>query len=315
MSQKKPLIAVVGPTASGKTDVGVQLALKLDGEVVSADSMLVYQGMDIGTAKPTEEEMQGVPHHMIDVVAPDEEYSVARYQDEAGQVIAQIHDKDKLPILVGGTGLYVRAVVDEYHFDAPGENSELREMLLKQAQQNGKQWLHDQLAKVDPLAAKKIHPNNVRRVIRALEVYQLTGKRISDMQRANYQNARYHLALFGLRMQRDKLYHRIDQRVDKMIKQGLVDEVKTLISRGINRSMTAMQALGYKEIAAYLDGEITLNQAIDLIKRDTRRFAKRQLTWFKRDPRIHWVDVHNYDNTSKLAEEIICHWQEKFSSV
>ncbi len=316
MAHKKPLLAIVGPTATGKTAVGVQLALKLKGEVVSADSMLVYQGMDIGTAKPTKDEMQGVPHHMIDIVKPDEDYSVARYQKEAEQVIASLHQKNKLPILVGGTGLYIRAVIDEYDFAAPGEDGELRKTLYQQAQLKGNEWLHSKLAEVDPPAAEKIHPNNVRRVIRALEVYKLTGRRISSMQRASYRtNAKYQLAIFGLTMQRNLLYRRIEQRVDQMIAAGLVEEVKSLLDKGIKRSMTAMQGLGYKEIAAYLAGEISLEEAIELIKRDTRRFAKRQITWFKRDPRIHWLDVHNYDNITKLSEEIIALMQEKFSSV
>ncbi|MBM7854141.1 tRNA dimethylallyltransferase [Desulfohalotomaculum tongense] len=310
---KKPLLAIVGPTAIGKTEVGVQLALRLNGEVVSADSMLVYKGMDIGTAKPTIEERRGVPHHMIDVVMPWEEYNVALYQREAERIIAGIHNRGKLPLLVGGTGLYVRAVLDEYHFDSPKEDQKLRQELQNAAREKGNLWLHRQLAAVDPAAAENIHPNNVRRVIRALEVYKLTGKPFSGMQKAGYQsNSKYQIKIFGLTMPRELLYRRIEQRVEKMLEMGLVEEVKSLIQQGVKRSHTSMQGLGYKEIASYLAGEISLDRAAELIKRDTRRFAKRQFTWFKRDPRIYWIDMHNYDSISKVVSKIINAWQENF---
>ncbi|MBO8137587.1 MAG: tRNA (adenosine(37)-N6)-dimethylallyltransferase MiaA [Desulfotomaculum sp.] len=312
---KKTLLAVVGPTATGKTEVGVELAHRINGEVVSADSMLVYKGMDIGTAKPTEEERRGIPHHMIDVALPYQEYSVARYQKEAAETISKIHDRGKIPILVGGTGLYVRAVIDEYEFDCPKADEKLRLELQRAAEENGKEWLHQQLAAVDPEAAQKIHKNNVRRVIRALEVYKLTGKPISSMQVATYRsNSKYQTAIFGLTMPREILYNRIEQRVDKMIEKGLITEVKMLLENGVKISATSMQGLGYKEIAAYLNGEISLEKAIELIKRDTRRFAKRQFTWFKKDPRIHWIDVHKYDSIPKVVDKIIKIWQEKNST-
>lgn len=308
---KKPLLVIVGPTASGKTDVSVEIALQLNGEVVSADSMLVYKNMDIGTAKPTLEERQGVPHHLIDVIQPYEEFSVAQYQQLAEQVIADIHRRNKLPVVVGGTGLYVRAVMDHYNFDVPGEDPELRQQLLRISSERGNLWLHQQLAAVDPAAAENIHHNNVRRVIRALEVYKLTGRLFSDMKQADYQtNAKYHAAIFGITHRREVLYQRINMRVDHMLDAGLIQEVEGLIKQGIKRSSTAMQGLGYKEIAAYLGGEMSLDAAVELLKRDTRRYAKRQFTWFKRDPRIHWVDGHNH-NTSQLKNEIINLLQEK----
>jgi len=308
---KQPLLVIVGPTASGKTDVSVELALQLNGEVVSADSMLVYKNMDIGTAKPTLEERQGVPHHLIDVIQPDQEFSVAQYQQLAEQAIADIHKRNKLPVVVGGTGLYVRSVMDHYNFDVPGEDPELRQQLLQISSERGNLWLHQQLAAVDPTAAKNIHHNNVRRVIRALEVYKLTGRLFSDMKQADYQtNAKYKAAIFGISYPREVLYQRINMRVDHMLATGLIQEVDSLIQQGIKRSSTAMQGLGYKEIAAYLDGEMSLDAAVELLKRDTRRYAKRQFTWFKRDPRIHWIDGHNY-NTLQLKNEIINLLQEK----
>ncbi|WP_031514587.1 tRNA (adenosine(37)-N6)-dimethylallyltransferase MiaA [Desulfofalx alkaliphila] len=313
---KKPLLAVVGPTATGKTEVGVNLSQKIDGEVVSADSMLVYKGMDIGTAKPSMEERQGIPHHMIDVAVPTEDYSVARYQREARKVVAEIHNRNKIPVIVGGTGLYIRAVVDEYNFDVPGENREIRQSLLQQANEKGTQWLHRELSLVDPRAAERIHHKNVRRVIRALEVYKLTGKPFSSFQQAEYKSRpEYKVALFGLTMPREILYKRIEKRVDIMLEQGLVEEVQGLIKQGVKAHVTSMQGLGYKEIASYLAGELTLAQAVELIKRDTRRYAKRQLTWFKRDPRIIWFDMNKYNNIDLVADEIIKTWQEYNSTL
>lgn len=310
---KKPLLVITGPTATGKTDLAVQVALKLHGEIVSADSMLVYQGMNIGTAKPDIEARQGIPHHLIDIIAPGEAYNVAQYQQDAETVIANIHNSNKLPILVGGTGLYIRAVIDKYNFNVPGEDRELRRLLQNKVQEQGHEWLHQQLNAVDPVAAAKIHPHNVRRVIRAIEVYQLTGKRFSDVQQASYQNnAKYHLSLFGLDLPREILYRRIELRVDKMLQMGLVEEVQGLMQVGINRQATAMQGLGYKEIAAYLDGEISLAQAVELLKRNTRRYAKRQFTWFKRDPRICWLETNNVEINS---QKIIKLWQENIATV
>lgn len=308
---KKPLLVIVGPTASGKTDLGVELALRLDGEVVSADSMLVYQGMDIGTAKPTMEERRGIAHHMIDIIPPNTDFSVAQYQQQAEAVIADIHRRNKLPIMVGGTGLYVRAVIDQYDFTAPGGDTKLRQQLMQLSCQKGNQWLHQQLAELDPAAAEKIHPNNVRRVIRALEVYKLTGRRFSELKQADYQtNAKYSVAMFGITYPRNILYQRINNRVDYMLEAGLIEEVQNLLKQGIESSFTAMQGLGYKEIVAYLKGETSLEAAVELLKRDTRRYAKRQLAWFKRDPRIYWIDGHNH-STAQLCEEIIRLLQEK----
>lgn len=308
---KKPLLVLVGPTASGKTELSVELALQLNGEVVSADSMLIYKGMNIGTAKPTLAERKNIPHHLIDIIEPWEEFSVAQYQPRAEQAIADIHQRNKLPILVGGTGLYVRAIIDNYNFDVPGGDQQLRQHLMQLKYQLGNQWLHRQLAKVDPVAAEKIHHNNVRRVIRALEVYQLTGRRFSDTNQVSYRtNAKYNTAMFGINYPKEVLDQRINKRVDAMLAAGLVDEVKHLIKHGLKRSSTAMQGLGYKEIAAYIDTETSLDDAVELLKRDTRRYAKRQFSWFKRDPRIHWIDGHKC-SPSIFKDKIINSLQEK----
>ena len=309
-------MAIVGPTATGKTDVGVQVALRINGEIVSADSMLVYKGMDIGTAKPSNKECLGITHHMIDIVAPQEEYSVARYQNEAELLISDIHRRNKLPILVGGTGLYIRAITDEYEFSSPGEDKVFRLNMEQKVSEKGVPWLYQKLESVDPDAAKTIHPNNIRRVIRALEVYELTGKRFSTLQKASY-NSRleYHVKIYGLMFPREILYNRINKRVDIMIKSGLIDEVKKLLQQGVKRQSTAMQGIGYKEIASYIYGEISLEQAVELIKRDTRRYAKRQLTWFRRDPRIQWIDMNSYDNPEEVAEEIIKKQKENISTM
>jgi len=304
---KKPLLAIVGPTASGKTSLGVELALKLNGEVVSADSMLVYKYMDIGTAKPTLEEQKGIAHHLIDIKMPWESYSAAQYQKDAKSAIEDIHKRNKLPILVGGTGLYIRSVVDKYNFDVPGEDKEIRKYLHKQVEERGKEWLYKKLCEIDPKAAEKIHPNNVRRVIRALEVYEITSCRISDMQNACYKSD-YNLIMFGISVPRDVLYSRIEKRVDSMIEMGLFAEVKKLLEMGVSRSATSMQGLGYKEIAAYLCGEISLQRSIELIKRNTRRFAKRQITWFRRDERIYWIKLKDIEINTK---NIIRRWKER----
>lgn len=300
-----PLVVICGPTATGKTETGILVARELGGEVVSADSMMVYRGMDIGTAKPTREERQGVPHHLIDIVDPDAAFSVALYQELAEKRIADIHARGRLPLLVGGTGLYIRAVVDRYRFVAAPDPA-LRRRLAEEARAAGPDALHARLAAVDPVAAARIHPHNVRRVIRALEVYYRTGEPISRFQDLDgYTAAKYRLWMFGLTMEREQLYRRIEERVDRMIEAGLVEEVRRLLERGYSRGLTSMQALGYKEIAAYLQGEVTLEEAVRLIKRNTRRFAKRQLTWFRRDPRIKWLDVDALGGPSGAAREII----------
>jgi len=311
LPQEKPsLLVITGPTATGKTSAGIEAALQLNGEIVSADSMMVYRGMDIGTAKPTAAEMRGIPHHLIDVVDPDEDFSVACYQELAEKHIREISLRGKLPILVGGTGLYVRAVLDHYNF-VVGADQALRRELQDAARARGVAWLHEQLAKVDPVSAARLHPNNVRRVIRALEVYYKTGQPLSSFQDRDLRtDSKYCALVFGLTCDRSEIYRRIEKRVDEMLAAGLVEEVRRLMSRGYGRDLTSMKGLGYKEIAAYLAGEISLDEAVKILKRNTRRFAKRQLTWFRRDNRIIWLDVVAMGGPIGAAKEIVTKWQE-----
>jgi len=309
---KKPLVVVVGPTAVGKTDVAISLAKRLDGMIVSADSMQIYRHMDIGSAKPTKEEMDGIPHFMIDEVDPDEDYSVACYQKKALEYISMIHKMKKIPILVGGTGLYVNSVVFPMDFTQAQGDWEYRKALMKLAEREGNHKLHEILAEKDPVSAKRIHPNDQKRIIRALEVLHLTGRPMSDYATAyREKEGPFKLAMCGLTMDRKILYDRINLRVDRMIAAGLVNEVRNLVQKGYSSNLPSMQGLGYKEIIAYLNGEISLEEAIAQIKRDTRRYAKRQFTWFKRDKRIRWFDVLQYKDTSQLIEEIIVYIQEK----
>lgn len=286
------VIVIVGPTAVGKTKFGIELAKRIKGEIISADSMQVYRYMDIGTAKPTIEEMEGIKHYMIDIVDPTEEFNVARYKEMALTCIKEVIDRGKIPIMVGGTGLYINSVVDNVEFSEIVTDWEYRNQLQKRAQAEGTLALYQELQKVDEKAANKIHPNDLRRIIRALEVYKLTGKPISYHQEVSKQKpSSYDFLMIGLSMDRKKLYERINKRVDQMISQGLVEEVKKLLDMGVTMEHTSMQGLGYKEIMAYLEGDKSLEEAIETIKRDSRRYAKRQLTWFRRDERIYWIDV------------------------
>ncbi|MHB8171104.1 MAG: tRNA (adenosine(37)-N6)-dimethylallyltransferase MiaA [Thermincolia bacterium] len=305
VSMLHPLIIIVGPTAVGKTAVSIEVAKIINGEIISGDSMQVYKNMDIGTAKPTMEERQGIPHHMIDILEPDEDYSVAAFQRMTEHLIPEIVGRGLLPILAGGTGLYVRSVTDHYNFTEFSVDHEYRNQLEQQAKEKGNQYLLDRLAQLDPPTAARLHVNDLRRIIRALEVYQFTGQSISSYQDA-HQNPepKYNLAMFGLTMDRQELYSRIDLRVDLMVEQGLVDEVGELLNRGYSPDLTGMQGLGYKEIIAYLQGQYDLDEAIRLIKRDTRHFAKRQLTWFKREQRIHWLKLEKEQNIAEIANEI-----------
>jgi len=297
-----PLLAIVGPTATGKTDLSVRVARNLGAEIVSADSMLVYRHMNIGTAKPTPEETKGVPHHLIDVADPGEMYNVSRYSHSAVKVIELLHRRKKLPILVGGTGLYVKAVIDGYNFSKVGTDPELREKLTKECENLGSEALHHRLKKVDPETAARLHTNDVKRVIRALEVFYLSGRTLSS-DAGKLEKSPYNILMYGLTMDRKELYSRIEQRVDKMLGQGLVDEVKGLLDKGYSSSLTSMQGLGYKEIILYLNGALSLGEAVDLLKMNTRRFAKRQLTWFRRDGRIRWIDV-GQRTAEEVSEEI-----------
>lgn len=307
-----PIGAIVGPTATGKSEIGIEVAGLLEGEIVSVDSMQVYRGMDIGTAKVGYEERltkdgKYIQHHMLDIVEPDEDYSVGRFQEEAAKVIQDIYGRKKLPILVGGTGLYFNALVYEYEFTPGKQDTQLRTELWEEAETFGSEHLHRKLQQVDPKSAESIHPNDTKRVIRALEVYQLTGKRISETSR-NRQGS-YNLAAAGLDVEREVLYRRVDLRVDRMLEQGLIEEVRGLLDQGIIRDSISMQALGYKEVAGYLLGEYDLDTCVEMLKRDTRRFAKRQLTWFKRDENIKWFRVDDYDNREQVVESIASYFR------
>ncbi len=287
---KSRLLCLLGPTAVGKTEIAIQLAQHLNGEIVSVDSRQIYKRMDIGTAKPTPEEQHAARHHLIDCVDIAHPFSVADFQSLADIAIVDIHNRSKQVLLVGGAGLYFRAIVDGL-FEGPGADASLRERLEAEASQHGVEVLHNRLRAYDPEAADRIHPNNLVRVIRALEVYELTGTPMSELQQQWHpENQRYPFIAFGLTMPRELLYRRIEQRVDTMLTHGLIAEVESLLAAGYSRDSYALQSFGYKELIAYLDGKCTFDEAVDRLKQNTRRFAKRQLTWFRKDKRIEWVD-------------------------
>ncbi|PYG87543.1 tRNA dimethylallyltransferase [Ruminiclostridium sufflavum DSM 19573] len=300
------VIVIAGPTASGKTSLSIELAGRMNGEIISADSMQLYKYMDIGTAKPTENEMRGIKHYLIDEVLPSEEFNVVKFKELAEKYIKEIVEKGKQPIVVGGTGLYISSLIDNINFSESECDWELREALKNEAEEYGSQYLHDKLKKVDEESADNIHPNNVKRVIRALEVFYQTEKPMSyhnEMSRGIPPSFTYNT--IGLTMDRQRLYERINKRVDIMIKNGLVEEVKRLVELGFADSITSMQGIGYKEILSYLKGKSTLDEAVEIIKRDSRRYAKRQLTWFKRMKEIKWFSIDNYGNNHNVAEAVI----------
>ena len=293
---KKNMVILTGPTAVGKSALSIALAKALDTGVISADSMQVYKHMDIGSAKITPEEMQGVPHALIDVYEPDEPFHVVQFQHDAIAAMEQLWDKGKLPLIVGGTGFYIQALLYDVDFSEEDADLKLRQKYAQLAQSEGAEALHAQLAQVDPQAAGQIHANNIKRVIRALEFYEKTGTPISAHNAAERaKQSPYGFAYFVLTDRREHLYERIDARVDAMMEQGLLDEVKKLRDMGYTRELVSMQGLGYKELLAYLDGECSLDEAVYMIKRDTRHFAKRQLTWFRRERDVIWVDKPAFD--------------------
>lgn len=305
--QKKPMIILTGPTAVGKSALSVELAKQINGAIISADSMQVYRHMDIGSAKITPGEMQGITHYMIDELEPDEEFHVVRFVTMAKEYLNKIYADGKIPIIAGGTGFYIQALLYDIDFTKQQCDETYREKLEALAKEHGAEYLHGMLREVDPASAETIHANNIKRVIRALEFYHLSGKKISEHNEMERQKqSPYNFAYFVLTDERAKLYDRIDRRVDAMVEAGLVDEVKKLKAMGCSRKMVSMQGLGYKEILAYLDGEYTLEEAIYIIKRETRHFAKRQLTWFKRERDVIWLDkqAFGYDDAAILANMI-----------
>lgn len=310
---KKPLVILTGPTAVGKTALSIRLAKAIGGEIISADSMQVYRGMDIGSAKVMPEEMDGITHYLIDVLNPDEEFNVTIFQKMARDAMEQIYAHGHIPILVGGTGFYIQAILNEIDFTETQTDTTYRRQLEQQAEEKGADWLHAQLEQVDVQAAAEIHPNNVKRVIRALEFYKETGIKISEhneMERKK--QSPYQYAYFVLNMDRSKLYERIEQRIDVMFEQGLLEEVKTLQESGCHAGMVSMQGLGYKELLAYLQGTCTLEEAIYILKRDTRRFAKRQLTWFRRERDVCWIEKEAYgQDENKILEAMLLILKEK----
>lgn len=302
------LLCLLGPTAVGKTAVAIQLAQHLNAEIVSVDSRQIYRQMDIGTAKPTPEERQAAPHHLIDCVDVSQSFSVADYQSLADTAISDIQNRGKRVMLVGGAGLYFRAVVDGL-FEGPDADIGFRERLEQEAAQHGVDVLHERLRACDPASAERIHPNNVVRVIRALEVYELTGIPMSEHQQQWDQgNRRYPFIAFCLTMPRALLYRRIEQRVDIMLANGLIAEVESLLAAGYARDTAALQSFGYKELIAYLDGECTYLEAVEQLKQNTRRFAKRQLTWFRKDDRIEWIDRNS-------TPDIVTHLLDKIRGI
>ena len=302
---KKPLIVLTGPTAVGKTALSIALAKQLGCEIISADSMQIYKYMDIGSAKIMPQEMEGVPHYLVDVLKPEEEFHVVRFQQMAKEAMEQIYAHGNIPLLVGGTGFYIQAVTRDIDFTEGEEDRVYRSSLEEIAKTKGPEILHQRLQEIDPPSAASIHANNVKRVIRALEFYHLNGYPISrHNQQESEKESPYNLAYFVLNDERSHLYERIDKRVDLMMKSGLVEEVCRLKAMGYDRSMVSMPGLGYKELLAWMDGEFSLDEAVRILKRDTRHFAKRQITWFKREKDVIWMNKPDYDYDDKkiLAE-------------
>ena len=305
-NKKKPMIILTGPTAVGKTDLSIQLAKVINGDIISSDTMQVYRHMDIGSAKVTPEEMDGVPHHLIDVLEPEEEFNVVVFQKLAKEAFTGIYERGHIPIIVGGTGFYIQALLYDIDFTENDGDTAIRRELEKLAQTQGAGCLHQMLQEIDPESAAAIHQNNVKRVIRAIEFYRQTGKKISlHNEQEREKQSPYQFLYYVLDTDRKILYERIDRRVDLMMEHGLVDEVKHLADMGCTRDMVSMQGLGYKEILDYLSGEIPLEEAVYILKRDTRHFAKRQITWFKRERDVRWLELEQFQNDRKKVLEHI----------
>lgn len=310
ITERKPLVVLTGPTAVGKTAVSIAFAKAIDGEILSADSMQVYRGMDIGSAKITMEEMQGVPHHLLDILEPEESFDVMQFQQLAKEAIAGIYDRGHIPILTGGTGFYIQAVLYDIAFTEETDGS-IRKALEAEAEEKGVEYLHRKLQEVDPVTAESLHPNNKKRVIRALEFYELNGYPLSAHNEREHQRSSPYLSrYYVLHEKRDVLYERIEKRVDEMLDRGLVEEVQALKNRGLTRNMVSMQGLGYKEILDYLNGACTLEEAVETIKKETRHFAKRQLTWFRREKEVTWVDKADFPDKDALTEYLLQDFQK-----
>ncbi len=302
----KKVIAVAGPTASGKTALAIEIAKKFSGEIISCDSMQIYKGMDIGTAKPEFEEMQGIPHHMIDVVDMNTRYSVADFVSDARAAIDGVLSREKVPVIAGGTGLYMDSVLNNIEFFEFECDPDFRSDMEKIAETRGNEALHSRLQALDPEAAENIHPNNVRRVIRALEVCEFSGMTFTRANELSRQKPVYQSLIIGIDVERSLLYERINLRVDKMMERGLFQEVESLYNSGADRNSTAMQAIGYKEIIDSLEGKCTMEEAVEKIKMESRRYAKRQLTWFKRNENIHWVNPEDgFDAVFELCGDFL----------
>jgi tRNA dimethylallyltransferase len=302
----EPVIIIAGPTASGKTGLSIELAKLINGSIISADSMQIYRYMDIGTAKPDENERSGIRHYMIDEVDPDENFSVARYREHALAYIDTVIKDGRHPVVTGGTGLYINSLLYNINFSETICDEELRVSLKKEAEEKGNRYLYERFLELDPEAASKVHENDVKRVIRGIEVYTHTNKTISDhVKESRMEPTPYKYIVFALKWDREKLYSRINARVEKMITDGLIDEVRQLMEKGYSKETTSMQAIGYKEVIEHLKGEKTLEETIDILKRDTRRYAKRQLTWFRRIQEINWLNIDEKTDIRGLAEKII----------
>jgi len=313
-----PILVIVGPTGSGKTETAVLAALALGGEIVTADSMQVYRGMDIGTAKPTPEERRGAPHHLIDIVDPDREFSVAEYVAQADRVIAEIASRECVPIVAGGTGFYINALIDRWEFPPRSADFALRERYKAIAEREGVEALHDRLRAVDPTSAERLHPNDVKRVIRALEVYELTGRAVSSYIYKPGESAGcgpYRALMYGLKLPREALNERLEKRVHAQLGAGLLEEVRRLYEGGCGPELPAMKGITYRQLLGYLRGDYDFDTAVELMIRDNRRYAKRQYTWFNADPRIRWIDILEAGGAFGAAEIIVegwKNWREKW---
>ncbi len=306
------LIIIAGATAVGKTDLSISLAKEIKGEIISADSMQVYKGMDVGTAKIKPGEMKGIPHYLIDEYDPSEEFNVYEFKNQAKKYIKEIQGRDKIPILVGGTGFYIQAVLYDIDFTEEEDDSDFRKFCENILEKEGAERLHQMLSEVDPLAAEEIHPNNVKRVIRALVFHKITGGKISEHNLEQRQKqSPYNYAYFVLNREREEIYQRINYRVDRMIENGLVEEVNALLKKGYGTDLVSMQGLGYKEIAQYLQGNISLEEAVERIKQGTRHFAKRQITWFKREKETIWLNYEDFSSEPELMNKMLLMLKEK----